>query len=160
MAEHAQRAETFNGPNLSFAAPFLNSPVFGSFTRSSEAYSRAWLAWQHELLDFASLQLRSGAELGQALVQTRDPMDLARLQQEWIASTIRAYADEASRLMRLATNMGNDLADTTREQARRTAENGAEATRRAVDEGTRAAEHRRSLGGNARDDRPGRRPFK
>jgi hypothetical protein len=161
MAERAQYAETSNGPNFSSAAPFLNSPVFDSFARTSEAYSRAWLAWQRELLDFASLQLHSGAELGQALVQTRDPMDLARLQQEWIASTVQAYADEANRLMRLATSMGNDVAGTTREGVRRTAENGAEMMKRAGNETARAAENPRPRRRQREDDAPRRRtPFK
>jgi hypothetical protein len=135
----------------SAAAAFLNAPVLGALTRGGEVYGRALFSWQSELLRFASERLHSDTEFGRSLLGCRDWMDASRLQQSWFSSTLQDYVEETGRLFRLATNLGGDVAETSREEAQEVADRGGEWAARARKETARAAAHtgprRRQRGG-------------
>jgi Phasin protein len=127
----------------SAAAAFLNGPVLGALTRGSEVYGRALFSWQSELLRFAGERLRNDTEFGQSLIGCRDWTDASRLQQAWLSSTLQDYVDEAGRLFRLASGLAGDVAETSREESRTVAEQGAHWAKRARKETGRAAAHSR-----------------
>jgi ElaB/YqjD/DUF883 family membrane-anchored ribosome-binding protein len=116
------------------AAAFLNGPMFGALARGSEAYSRALLNWQSELLRFATSRLRTDTEFGRSLVGVRDWTDATRLQQSWLNNALQDYIDEAGRLFRLAAGLSSDVAETSRQEVEQVAERGADWAKRASHE--------------------------
>jgi hypothetical protein len=149
MATQAERQETFESLRPTAAAAFLNGPVFGAMGRGSEAYGRALLAWQSELLRFTSARLRNDTEFGRSLIGCRDWQDAARLQQAWLSGTVQDYVDQAGRLLRLATGLGSEVAETSREEAQEVAEKGTDWAARARDETRVAAARAGKVAGRA-----------
>jgi hypothetical protein len=143
METHSERHEKPESLQPFAAAALLNGPVLGAVSRGGEAYSRALLSWQSELLRFASERLRNDTEFGRSLIGCRDLMDASRLQQSWLSTTLQDYVDEAGRLFRLARSLGSDVAETSREETQEVAERGADRARRAANETGRAAAHSR-----------------
>jgi hypothetical protein len=128
------------------AAAFLNGPVFGAVARGGEAYGRALLGWQNELLRFAGARLRSDTEFGRSLVGCRDWMEAARLQQSWLNAVVQDYVEETGRLLRLATTLGGEFDETAREETEEVAARGAEWTERARSEMGRSETARSEAG--------------
>jgi hypothetical protein len=114
-----------------------------AFMKSGEGYGRALFGWQNALLRFASNRLRQQADFGEALIQCRDWKEAARLQQDWMASMVRDYADEASRLLRMSAELGRGFAETTSQGEEDLAGRGADFAERAGKQSSRAAMHSR-----------------
>jgi hypothetical protein len=129
------------------AAAFLNGPVLGAVARGGEAYGRALLGWQNELLRFAEGRLRADTDLGRSLVGCRDWAEVARLQQSWLSATLQDYVDEVGRLFRLAAAVGDELSETAGEEVRQAAARGTDRAERA----------RSAVGRAAAQSRPRRR---
>jgi len=144
------------------AAAFLNGPMFGAVARGGEAYSRALLGWQNELLRFAGARLRTDTEFGRSLVGCRDWMEAARLQQSWLNAAVQEYVEEAGRLLRLATSLGGELDETAREEAEEVAARGTDwaeqaSSEMASSETDRSGRSRSATGRAASQPRPRRR---
>lgn len=76
-----------------------------AFMHSSEAYTRAWLAWQEEVLRFLGSRLQWDGKVSAAFAKCRTVAELAEIQQDWALRTARDYFDEVGRLMQRAAHL-------------------------------------------------------
>jgi hypothetical protein len=95
------------------AVPFLavvpfNGPILAAAIRAGEAFSKLYLAWQEELARFAAIRFDSANETGRKLLMCRDWAEAAKVQQEWAASAVNEFFDEPSRLVQIASKIGDD----------------------------------------------------
>ena len=111
------------------AAAFFNGPVVDVFMRTTESCSKACLAWHEEILRFATERLQRDSELGQALANTRNWADAAKLQQEWAASALRDYTNETTRLFEIAADAGSKVTQASTSAAAEAGQTMADATR-------------------------------
>lgn len=116
-----------------FTSAFFNGPAVDAVMRTTESYSKACLAWHEEVLRFAAARLQRDSELGQALANTRNWADAAKLHQEWATSALRDYTDETTRLFELAADAGSKLAQGSTQAAGSAGQMAADATRSAVE---------------------------
>ncbi len=86
---------------FSVVGPF-GEPVVKTIAQAGEAYAKAWLEWQEELVDFTSTRLREGLGFRQSLVGRQTLSDVFKLQQDWAIAAVRAYLDEAGKLTEIA----------------------------------------------------------
>jgi hypothetical protein len=121
MSEYTQGGARSGAPPLPFAVGNLG-PVIETAARTSSAYSKAYLAWQDEILRFTSTRLQRDAEFGTELLKCDKWADAARLQQTWVTATVEDYVSEANRLFELATNLTSDVARTSSDNMRATAD--------------------------------------
>ena len=89
-----------------------NPPMVNVAFRAGETFA----AWNGEVLRFASDRLRQDSELGLALSKCRDWTEAAELQRDWATKATQDYLDESRRLVRLATRLGNDIAEASSEE--------------------------------------------
>lgn len=131
-----------------FTSAFFSGPVVDAVMRTTESYSKACLAWHEEVLRFAAARLQRGSELGQALANTRNWADAAKLHQEWAASALRDYTDETTRLLELAADAGSKLAQNSTQAAGAAGQMATDVTRstmeRTVERASDAAEEVRA----------------
>jgi hypothetical protein len=111
-----------------FAAIFVNGPI-DTLMRTTESCSKACLAWHEEILRFTAERLQRDSELGQALANTRNWADAAKLHQEWATSTLRDYTNETTRLFEIAADAGSKLAQTSAQAASEAGQTATEAAR-------------------------------
>ncbi|MBV8536656.1 MAG: phasin family protein [Alphaproteobacteria bacterium] len=112
-----------------FTAAFLNGPIVDALMRTTESYSKACLAWHEEILRFAAERLQRDSELGQALANTRNWADAAKLHQEWASSALRDYTNETTRLLEIAADVGSKIAQTSTNAASEAGHTATEAAR-------------------------------
>ncbi len=96
------------------ASPFpwlaeLNGSALSALTRTGECCGKACVEWQQEVARFTTARLQSDSQVGQQLLACQNWADAAKVQSDWIASLMRDYADEANRLVQLASKLGADL---------------------------------------------------
>lgn len=134
MSEYTQTGAGPGATAMHFGARHLG-PVFEVAARTGSAYSKAYLAWQDEILRFTSTRFQRDAEFGTNLLKCDKWADAARLQQSWVTSAVEDYVNEANKLMELATSLTNDVARSARDTARTA---GREAGRAAEEAGEQA----------------------
>ena len=83
----------------------LNDRFIEALMHGSEAYTKAVLAWQTELLRFLGSRLQWDGRVGEALAQCRTPVEVAELQRDWAMTAARDYFDEINRLTQLAAKI-------------------------------------------------------
>jgi len=89
---------------------FTSAALGDGLGRVSGMWMRACVELQKELASFASSRLQSDMELASAMAQCPNAIELAKLQQRWLATTLRDYTQEASQLMQVATEaMGKSM---------------------------------------------------
>ncbi len=137
------------GRGTAFFNNGFNGPIVDTLVRTAESFGKTCFAWQEEVFRFASARLQRDTELGQALVNTRNWADAAKLQQEWASSTIRDYTSEATRLLEIATQAQSDImhasADIAPAATQRATEAAEPVMRRAQDEARAAKRGPRSV---------------
>ena len=101
---------------MPFAAGNL-APVIEVAARTGSACSRAYLAWQDEVLRFTSARLQRDAELGTNLLKCDKWADAARLQQSWMTEAVEDYVSQVNRLFELAAHLTDDVTRSTGEAA-------------------------------------------
>lgn len=116
MSEYTQSGGRNGGAPAAFAVGSLG-PMFEAAARTSNAYSKAYLAWQDELLRSTSTRLQRDTEFGNNLLKCDKWADAARLQQSWVASAVEDYVSQANKLFTLATGLTGDVARSSSEQA-------------------------------------------
>lgn len=97
MKKHAARQSR---PEMINATQWPSGQLFDVAFQAGETC----LAWNGEVLRFASGRLRQDAELGLALTKCRTWTEAAELQRDWATRTTEDYLDEGNRLLRIATN--------------------------------------------------------
>lgn len=117
MSEYTQGGARFGAESSPFATGSLR-PMFEAAARTGNAYSRAYLSWQSEILRFTSARLQRDAEFGSDLLKCDKWADAARVQQSWMKSTVEDYINEANKLLELATDFTHDVAQTSSDQMR------------------------------------------
>ena len=122
-----------------FTSAFFNGPVADAVMRTTESYGKACLAWHEEVLRFTAARLQRDSELGQALANTRNWADAAKLHQEWAASALRDYTSETTRLFELAADAGSKLAQSSTDAAGATGQMAADVTRSTMERTMEAA---------------------
>lgn len=93
-SHHKQASATAAPPTAD-----LTGRAFEAWIHGGEAYVRAWLAWQQEVLCFFGSRLRWDGQVSAALSKCRTLSEVAEVQQDWAISTARDYLDEINRLM-------------------------------------------------------------
>lgn len=111
------------------AAAFFTGPVVDAVMRTTESYGKACVAWHEEIMRFTTERLQRDSELGQALANTRNWADAAKLHQEWASSALRDYTNETTRLFEIAADAGSKLAQASASSAAEAGESGAETVR-------------------------------
>lgn len=81
----------------------LNGSLLSVFTNTGEAYAKAWLEWQQELMRFVSSRLQWDGRVGEALAKCKTLSDVVEVQKDWAMTTAQDYFDEVSRLTQIAT---------------------------------------------------------
>ena len=109
MRKPESKDETATG----FAAAFpalvpLGGAAANAFARAGETCTQASLEWQEELVGFVSTRLQETVELQKSMAGCRHVADLIRIQQDWAAAAVRAYADEAGKLTGIASRAARD----------------------------------------------------
>lgn len=137
-----------------FAAAFLNGPMVDALMRTTESYSKACLAWHEEILRFAAERLQRDSELGQALANTRNWADAAKLHQEWASSALRDYTNETTRLFEIAADAGAKVAQTSTQAAAEAGQAATEAARSTTEAAADMVDEARSEIRSAEGSRP------
>ncbi|TSD82935.1 phasin family protein [Mycobacterium sp. KBS0706] len=97
-------------------APF-GAPIAKTFARAGEAYAKAWLEWQEELVGFVSTRLREDLDLRKSIVGQPNLSEAIKLQQDWAIAAVRDYLDEASKLGEIVSRFVRDEASSWSETA-------------------------------------------
>jgi hypothetical protein len=154
MSDNVRRFES----SAASSAAAVNQTALQTVRHTTESC----LAWQRELVRFATARLKRDADFGQALATTRTWTDAVKLQQEWAQATIDDYTEETRRLMQIATSAGEEALKAGEEMTRATgglahdaARNGGQAAQAAagtaVEIGGAATETVRSASATATD---------
>jgi hypothetical protein len=85
-------------------------PNFDAFGRAAETWTKACLAWQEGLMQSTTARFQRDSQAGQAMTACKSWEDVAKLQQEWTASTVQACIDDASRFTQLASKFAASAA--------------------------------------------------
>jgi hypothetical protein len=93
-------------------AQWWSPPIMSAAFKASETCA----AWNGEVLRFASDRLRQDSEFGFALAKCRSWTEAAELQRDWATKTTQDYFEEGRRLLRLSTDLGADIAETSSER--------------------------------------------
>ena len=104
--QHSESSVTFSA--LPWLAS-LNGSMLTTLTRATDCCGKACIEWQQEVVRFTTARLQSDSQVGQQLLACQNWADAAKVQSDWVASTMRDYADEANRLTQLASKFGADL---------------------------------------------------
>lgn len=83
----------------------MNAVAVETFTKACQAYLNGWATLNGELAGFMAKRLNHDAELGSALARCESLEEAAELQRDWARITAEEYAEEASRLMELTTEV-------------------------------------------------------
>jgi len=88
------------------AAPFhplaaFSGPVLDNLMRTGEAYAKACLAWQEEILRFVGARVECARDAGESLAKCESPGDFAELQKTWMMTAAQDYFEGANRLAQL-----------------------------------------------------------
>ena len=138
-----------------FAAAFLNGgPIVDALMRTTESCSKACLAWHEEILRFAAERLQRDSELGQALANTRNWADAAKLHQEWATSALRDYTNETTRLFEIAADAGSKFAQTSTQAAAEAGQTMTAAARSTTEAAADMADEARSEARSTEGPRP------
>jgi hypothetical protein len=139
MVEQTEGANNRDMPTASFLAADLGRPALDALARATEWYAKTLLSWQGEIVRFATARLDSDVEFGRSVMNCRNWTEASRLQQDWAVSTLNDYADEANRLVQLATGQEKEGADIMRRAMEEETEAAAGAARRGMRGARRAA---------------------
>jgi len=130
MRKHASSAES-TAPVFPFPISQVPSSDFAdAVARSSEAYRKACLAWQEEVVRFANDRLKQDSQLRQAMFESGNWADLVKAQQQWALTTVQDYLNESSRLMQMASRIVHDGMEPLREASAASAERATAAAKR------------------------------
>ncbi len=99
----AHRAPDMPTPFPPVAA--LNGQFVEAFMHTGEAYAKACVEWQQEILRFMGSRLQWDGRVGEALAKCKTVSEIAEVQRDWAMSTAQEYFDEANRLAQLATRL-------------------------------------------------------
>lgn len=83
--------------------PALEGSFLHALIHNGEAYAKACLEWQQEVLRFASSRLQWDGQVGDALAKCKTFEDVAEVQKNWAMTTAQDYFNEANRLVQIAT---------------------------------------------------------
>lgn len=100
-ATHAKSTADARAPEAGFT--FGRAPDGASFTNTwlATAMQNAQL-WQSEMLAFMTRRIEHDRLAFAQIAQCRSPRDVAQVQQDWIAQSIAAYAEEGRRCAAIA----------------------------------------------------------
>lgn len=95
-------------------AAFQPMTMFGgaqsdAFAHARETWTKACLAWQEEIVRATTAQFQRGSQAAQAMTACKTLEDVVKLQQEWVASTVRACMEDAGRFTQLASKLAPGL---------------------------------------------------
>jgi hypothetical protein len=93
--ENLRAAEQFAGL-AAWANPML------AWGEASEAYLKAYAAWQKEMSRFIGARVDADVAARKSLAECNTLADAAKLQQDWAAATVNDYMNESGRLMEIA----------------------------------------------------------
>lgn len=82
-----------------------SGPMIDALLHGSEAYAKAALAWQQEVLRFMGSRLQWDGRAGEALGKCRTLTEVAEVQRDWAMSAAQDYFEEANRLIQLAAKL-------------------------------------------------------
>jgi hypothetical protein len=88
-----------------------------SLGQVGQACAQGCLKWQQEIARFISERFSADMRAQQALMASRNPMDMLRIQQDWLEGATSAYAAEVKRLSEIATDISSGTMDSIRQNA-------------------------------------------
>lgn len=80
----------------------LTGPMIEAWVHNSEAYAKACLAWQEEVLRFWGSRLQWDGRVTEAFAKCKTLSEIAEVQRSWATEAAQEYFDEATRLTQLA----------------------------------------------------------
>jgi hypothetical protein len=90
--------------SMTYSNPFLEAA-----SRVSNTYGNACAEWQQEMARFISNRLKSDADAGLRMLSCHTWNDATEIQQEWAATVLNDYFDEANRLAELSSTMSSNF---------------------------------------------------
>jgi hypothetical protein len=101
MSEPVETTPDADG--VSQANPFELSAELGkaaatAFAQASEAMDGCSADWRNEAREFIASRMKADAEFPAALANCRNPVEIAKVQQDWLIATAGDYARESGRL--------------------------------------------------------------
>jgi hypothetical protein len=92
-------------------------PNFDAFGVVGQACAQGLLKWQQEIARFIGERFNADMRAQQALIACRSPVDMLRIQQDWLEQATAAYGDEARRLSEIAMDISRGTMETVRNSA-------------------------------------------
>lgn len=83
----------------------MNNMAIDTFARACQAYFNGWATINGELTGFLAKRLSHDADLSSALARCESWEEAAELQRDWARVVAEEYAEEASRLMELTSEV-------------------------------------------------------
>jgi hypothetical protein len=105
MTKPAMRHHEPESPAPSQPMQGQSNPLSDIWVHNWEAYAKAWLSWQQEVLRFWGARLQWDGQVSGAFAKCRTMSELAEIQQDWAMSTARDYAEELTRLAQAGANL-------------------------------------------------------
>ncbi|MBF9058579.1 hypothetical protein HKCCSP123_05230 [Rhodobacterales bacterium HKCCSP123] len=87
------------------------SPAFAALMSANPVFAKAWLDLMSESARFLTERLHSDLETQKALMACKTPMDLMKVQAEFLNTAMQQYADEVARLMNMTVRASRDIAN-------------------------------------------------
>jgi hypothetical protein len=82
-----------------------NGELTAALGQAGEAYTKAWLDWQREVMRFVGARLDQDRLTQESLTECRSLADLTKAQADWTLRTARDYLDESTRLTQIASQL-------------------------------------------------------
>ncbi len=99
-----------------------NAAAMSAFTEATQNMLRGAMAFNNEVMSFATKRLQQNFETGLSLTSCHDAGEACRLQVEYGHSAAEQYLEEANRIMSLATEVARDSWAPIESQAQATVE--------------------------------------
>jgi hypothetical protein len=117
MPEFSQAPDKSRGPELFPGAALWANPL-GAWGEAGSTYLKACAAWQQELSRFFGARIEADIAAQRSLAECRNLADAAKLQQEWAATAVNDYVNEAGRMIEILSRCAQPAAATAEPTAR------------------------------------------
>jgi hypothetical protein len=109
MPESGVNAETTRNAESWAGLSTWTNPVMPGWGQAGEAYLNACSEWQREIARFFGTRVNADICAQQSLAACRSWTDASKLQQDWVAATMKDYLDESGRLFDIVTRCAQGM---------------------------------------------------
>jgi hypothetical protein len=104
MPEFTQATDKPRAVEFFPGAAAWTNPMMGAWGDAGGTCLRACVAWQQEVSRFFGARIEADIAAQKSLVECRNLADAAKLQQDWLATAVNDYVNEAGRLVEIMSS--------------------------------------------------------